>query len=172
MVFLPYFSMLIWSLPYLGLGSKSTCLTPGTMYIAQGSTIRFVGSWIWFRGFLFSSGQVFGQMESINVAGVFQEAWDADSRAHTRSQVWVEYFIIAYTSPFIRFSHLYQQLNVHYIVIINDWRMGWERQEPVDSYQGVGGRTGGGYYVIEVFNCAFVFCSLMSCLFLQVRRAW
>ena len=28
-----------------------------------------------------------GQMESINVAGVLQEAGDADSRAHIRSQV-------------------------------------------------------------------------------------
>ena len=29
-------------------------------------------------------------MESVNVAGVLQEAGDADSRARTRSQVYVE----------------------------------------------------------------------------------
>ena len=32
----------------------------------------------------------------------------------------------------------------------------------VDSYQGVGGRTRGGYYLIVFL---FVFSSLMSCLF-------
>ena len=38
-------------------------------------------------GFFVFSGYLIGQMESINVAGVLQEAGDADSRAHTRSQV-------------------------------------------------------------------------------------
>ena len=32
----------------------------------------------------------------------------------------------------------------------------------VDSYQNVGGGTAGRYYLIVVFTCAFVFCSLMS----------
>ena len=36
-----------------------------------------------------------------------------------------------------------------------------------DLYQGVGGRTGGGYYLIVFFICAFVFCSLMLCLFFK-----
>ena len=36
----------------------------------------------------------------------------------------------------------------------------------VDSYQGVGGRTGDGY----ILPHSFVFCSLMSCLFFQVSR--
>ena len=31
-----------------------------------------------------------------------------------------------------------------------------------DSYQGVGGGTGGWYYVKVFFTCAFVFCSLTS----------
>ena len=37
------------------------------------------------------------------------------------------------------------------------------------SYQGVGGGTGGGYYLIVFlyFVCAFVFWSLMSCLFFK-----
>ena len=63
-------------------------------------------------------------MESINMAGVLQEAGDADPRAHTRSQVLVEYFIIPYTSAFIKFSHLYQDFCVHCIVIMNDGGMG------------------------------------------------
>ena len=41
----------------------------------------------------------------------------------------------------------------------------------VDSYQGVGIRTVGGYYLIAcyflIFICAFVFRSLMSCLFFK-----
>ena len=37
----------------------------------------------------------------------------------------------------------------------------------VDSYQGVGGGTGGDYYLIVFFICAVVFWSLMSCLFLK-----
>ena len=52
------------------------------------------------------------------MAGILQEAEDADSRAHTRSQVQVEYFIIPYTSTFIRLSHLYQEFSVHCIVIM------------------------------------------------------
>ena len=43
---------------------------------------------------------------------------------------------------------------------------GWGRWGMVDSYQDVGGGTGGGYYLIVCFFvCAFVFCSLMLCLF-------
>ena len=66
------------SLPLLALGSE---------YVDQGSTILFVGSCISFLGSLFFSGYFFGRMESVYVAGVLQEAEDADSRARTRSQV-------------------------------------------------------------------------------------
>ena len=39
----------------------------------------------------------------------------------------------------------------------------------VDSYQGVAGGTEGGYYLIVFFFiCAFVFWSLMSCLFFKL----
>ena len=44
----------------------------------------------------------------MDVAGVLQEAGDADSRACIRSQAKVEYFIIRYTSLFIRLPHLCQ----------------------------------------------------------------
>ena len=54
------------------------------------------------------------------MAGVLQEAGDAESRARTRSQVYVEYFTIPYTSTFIRLSHLYQEFYVHCIIIMND----------------------------------------------------
>ena len=116
-VFLPSFTMFILSLPLLELGSKSTFLSPG-FYLGrprQYDRICWELNLIsWFFAF---SGYLFGRMESINVAGVLQEAWDADSRAHTRSQVYVEYFIIPYTSTFIRLSHLYQEFCVHCIVI-------------------------------------------------------
>ena len=123
-VFLPYFSMLILLLPLLGLGSKSTSLSPGFCDIGQGSTIRFVGSWISFLGYFFFSGYFFGRMELINVGVVLQEAGNADSRASTISQVQVEYFIFPQTSTFIRLSHSYQEFCVHCIVIINDGGMG------------------------------------------------
>ena len=59
-------------------------------------------------------------MESINAAGILQETWDADSRARTRCQLYVEYFIIPYNSTFIRLSHFYQELYVGCDVIKND----------------------------------------------------
>ena len=64
--------------------------------------------------------QLFGQMESINVAGAFHEAGDPDSRAQTRSQMEVEYFIVPCTSTFIRLSHLCQEFYIHFIIVIND----------------------------------------------------
>ena len=47
-------------------------------------------------------------MKSINVAGILQEeeVGDADSRACTRSQVQVKYFIIPCTSTFNILYHL------------------------------------------------------------------
>ena len=59
------------------------------------------------------------------MARVLQEAWDADSRAFTRSQVEVEYFIIHCTSIFIRLSHFYQEFCVYCVVIMNDGGMRW-----------------------------------------------
>ena len=86
-VFLPYFSMLILLLPLLGLGSKSTSLSPGfcVRRPRQYDTICWKLNLI--SGFFVFSGYLFGRMESINVAGVFQEAGEADSTARTRSQV-------------------------------------------------------------------------------------
>ena len=39
------------------------------------------------------------------MAGVLLEAGDTDSRAHTRFQVYAEYFVNLLSSPFIRLSH-------------------------------------------------------------------
>ena len=39
------------------------------------------------------------------------------------NQVLVDYFIILYSSTFIRMSHLYQEYHVHSIVITNDGGM-------------------------------------------------
>ena len=44
---------------------------------------------------------------------------------------------------------------------------GWNRCGVVDLYQDMGGGTGGGYYLIVFFICAFAFWSLMSCLFFK-----
>ena len=46
-------------------------------------------------GFFVFPGWLFEQIESINEAGVLQEVGDADSRVCIKSQVQVDYFIIA-----------------------------------------------------------------------------
>ena len=78
--------------------------------------------WISFLDCLFFPG--FGQIELLNVAWVLQEAGDVGSKDCTRSQVKVDYFLIPYTSIFIRLSHLYKECHVHFIVITNDVEMG------------------------------------------------
>ena len=77
-VFLPYFSMLILSLPLLGLGSKSTSLSPGfcVRRPRQYDTICWMLNLI--SGFFVFSGYLFGRLESINVAGALQESGDAN----------------------------------------------------------------------------------------------
>ena len=61
------------SLPLLGLGS---------VYVGQGSMIRFFGSRISFlSSWFFFLVHCLGELESINVAGILQKAGDADSRA-------------------------------------------------------------------------------------------
>ena len=74
-------------------------------------------------------------------------------------------------SSFLTLPHLLDCLictrNSMSIVLLL-WMMGeWNRCWVVDLYQGVGGGTGGGYYLIVFFICAFVFWSLMSCLFFK-----
>ena len=54
------------------------------------------------------------------VAGVLQEAEDADSTARTRSQVWNEYNIIPYTSTSITLPHLCQGYHGHCIVTVSN----------------------------------------------------
>ena len=56
-------------------------------YLGQGSTIQFFESCILFLGSLFFPRWLFGQMESINVAGVLQEAGNANWRSCTGWQV-------------------------------------------------------------------------------------
>ena len=62
-------------------------LALGSAYVDQGNTIQFVGSSIFFSGFFVSSWMIFGWIDLMDVAGVLQEAGDADSSACTRSQV-------------------------------------------------------------------------------------
>ena len=86
-VFLPYSSMLNLSLPLLGLGSKSTSLSPGFCVRRPRQCNMICWKLNLISGFFVFSGYLFGRMESINVAGVLQDAGDADSRARIRSQV-------------------------------------------------------------------------------------
>ena len=48
------------------------------MNVGQGNMIRFVGSLIFFQDFLLLLTRLVGRMESMDVAGVLQEAGDAD----------------------------------------------------------------------------------------------
>ena len=140
------------SLPLLGLGSQ---------YVGQENTIQFVQSLICFQDFLFLLGWLFGQMESMDVACALQEAGDADSRAHTRSQVWVEYNIIPYTSTSITLPHLCQGHHGHCIVTSSDGGMG---------------RLGGGSFIlgfgwgdrgwVYFFYFLFCFCAAVNCSFM------
>ena len=56
------------------------------MYVAQGNTIQFVRSLIFFFKNFVSSVIIVWAEESMDVTGVLQEAGDADSMACTRSQ--------------------------------------------------------------------------------------
>ena len=95
------------------------------------------------------------------MAGVLQGAEDADSRAHTRSQVCVEYNIIPYTSTSITLSHLCQRYHRHCIVTLSDGEMGR-----------LGG-VGGGSFMLEFgwrdrrwvsyfFYFLFCFCGVVN----------
>ena len=79
--------MLILSLPLLGLGSKSTSLSPGFCVRRPRQYDMICWKLNLISGVFVFSGYLFWWMESINVVGVLQEAGDADSRARTRSQV-------------------------------------------------------------------------------------
>ena len=57
------------------------------------------------------------------MADILQEAGDADSRAHIRFQVQIEYFIIPYTSASITLPHLCQEYHEHCVVTANDGEM-------------------------------------------------
>ena len=89
MVFLFGLSLLILSLPLLGLGSKSTSLSL-EFYVRrprQNNTICW--EFDLFSVFFVSSCLIVwvNGVESMDVAAVLQEAGDADSRTYTRSKV-------------------------------------------------------------------------------------
>ena len=86
-----------------------------SVYMGQGNIIQFVRSLIFFQDFLFLLSLLFGRIESLDVAGVLQEARDTDSRVCT---------IISYTSTSIRLPHLGQRYHDHWVVTTNDGRMG------------------------------------------------
>ena len=93
----------------------------------------------------------------MDVAGVLQEAGDADSRARTRSQVRVECNIIPCTSASITLPHLWQGYHGHCIVT---------------SSAGAMGRFGGGSFMLGfgwgnkgwVSYFFYIFCSVFVLL--------
>ena len=67
------------------------------------------------------------------------------------------------TLPHLLVCFICTRNSVHCIVNVHDGGLGQEGGGGgvVDSYQGLSVGTGGGYYHIVFFNCAFVFSSLM-----------
>ena len=87
---------------------------------------RYIRSVVSVLFYLFGFLCCFGQMEPIDVVGVLQEERDADSRAHTISQMEVENTIIPYTSMSIRLPHLCQ--GYYDYCLVNTYDGGrWER---------------------------------------------
>ena len=93
-------------------------------------------------------------MESMDVAGVLQEAGDAGSRAYTRSQVYVEYFIILYTSTSIRMSIWAKDVMIMELLLQMMWEMG--QMSVTDLYWGLGEETGGVGITIFLFLVFFL----------------
>ena len=81
--FLLDFILLILSLPLLGLSSKPTSLSPGFCVLRSRQYDLICWEFDLFSRFLFLLGWLFGRMESMDVAGVLQEARDADWRDAT-----------------------------------------------------------------------------------------
>ena len=149
-------SLLILSLPVLGLGSKSTSLSLGFCVCRPRQYDTISWELHLFPDFLFLLRWLFGQMDSMDVAGVLQEAGDTDSRAHTRSEVWVEYNIIPWTSTSIPLPYFCQGYNV--TVFLLQVMGGMGRLGVVYLCYGLGGGTGGGYHSFSIF------CSVLMLL--------
>ena len=123
-VFLPYFSMLILSLPLLGLGSKYTSLRPG--FCVHRPKQYNTTSWE-----LSLISEFFDFFWLIDWAdGISKCGWClAGGRGcwlkgphQIPSVSWI--YIILYTSTFIRLPHFCNKFYVHCIVITNDRGMG------------------------------------------------
>ena len=78
-----------------------------------------------------------GHIQSMDVSGVLQEVADADSRAHSRFQVLIVYFIIADTSTSVGLPHLCQKYHGYCNVTGNE-RREWRR----------GGKVGSGSFIV------------------------
>ena len=99
----------------------------------------------------------------MDVAGVLQEAGDPDSKAHTRSQVCVEYNIISYTSTSITLPHFCQQYHDHCLATSSDGGMGRLGGGSFMLQFGWGGRGWVSYFFYFLFSfCVVVNCSFMA----------
>ena len=152
--------MLNLSLPLLGLGFKSTSLNPGFCWF---SSLFGVESHFWVLCLFLVN----------NLGGWNQLMWLVSSRR--QGMLTVEPTrdpkCRLNISSFLTLPHLLDCLicTRNSVSIVFFWWMirGWDRWVVVDSYQDVGGGTGAGYYLIGFFIFAFVFLSLMPCLFFK-----
>ena len=171
-VFLPYFSMLILSLPLLGLGPKSTSLSPRFCIRRprQHNTICWKLNVFLISGF-FAFSWLIVWADGINKCGwplAGGRGWWLKGPHQIPSVSWIFHNSLHF--------HIYQILiwaRNSLSIILLLWMMeGWDRWgEVVASYQSLGGGTGDGYYLLVcflfVFTYAFVFWSRMSCLFFK-----
>ena len=111
---------------------RAAFLVLGSVYVDQGSKIRFIGSWISFLDCLFSPGWLFGQTEPIIVTGALQEAGHADSGLAPNPKCKL------ITSSFLTLPHLRDCLictrNAMSIEFLLQMTGGYDRWGVVDLY--------------------------------------
>ena len=163
-VFLPYFSMLILSLPLLGLGFESTCLSPG-FYVRRPKQYDMICWELNLISGFFAFFWLIVWGDAMNKCGwcLAGSRWCWLMGLHQITDPKCELNI----SSFVTLPHLLDCLictrNSVSIVLLS-WMMGrWHRL------------VGGGGRLIHIrgwvlshsllfFTCAFAFCSLLSCL--------
>ena len=146
-VFLPCLSMMVLSLLALG---------PRSMYIGQGSRIKFVWIWISFLDSQFFSWLIVW-VDGINKCDWCpggSSGWWLNGLPQIPKVSWLFHHSL-HTSTFITFSQLYQECNVICIIITNDGVC------VCLCGRGIWFLLGYVVFVVEFLSCAFLFCSLL-----------
>ena len=146
-VFLPYFSMLILSLPLFGLGSKSTSFSPGFCVCIPRQYYTICWELNLISGF-FAFFRLIVWPDGINKCGwcPLGGRWCWLKGLHQIPSVrWIIHHL---TLPHLLDCLICTRTSVSTVLLV--WMMGgWDRWGVVDSYQGLGGGTGGWYYLIS-----------------------